>query len=64
MRKIQSSEPNLFDMIEKEEAKEDPKRCTHRREKRSLTVWPGETCERLTMTCEFCGRYRGRFPNE
>jgi hypothetical protein len=42
----------------------DPATCRHRDERRSVTTWPGEDFERLTMTCEACGRVRGRYPGE
>lgn len=56
---------DLFDLIEKEELKEDPnKKCSHSRMKYSETIWPGENFERLTMTCVLCGYVRGRYPKE
>jgi hypothetical protein len=46
--------------------RKSPTDCTH--PKKSLegteTVWPGETCRRMTMTCRDCGWYRGRYPRE
>jgi Zn ribbon nucleic-acid-binding protein len=47
-----------------EEPKRDPETCPHKKEAPSLTVWPGETVERMTMTCLECGRYRPRYPGE
>jgi len=51
-------------MIEEQERAEGPKLseddCKHRREDKTLTIWPGETWERLTWTCMDCGRIRGR----
>jgi hypothetical protein len=41
-----------------------PEQCTHLFEEPTVTVWPGETCERLTMTCAACDRVRGRYPGE
>lgn len=61
-KKPAQDEFNLFDVIEKEEAKDKPESCSHRREIPTLTVWEGETCQRMTWTCEFCGRIRGRMP--
>lgn len=55
---------DLFDMVEKEDVKTNPEVCSHKRERHSLTVWPKENFERLTMTCEICGRIRGRYPRE
>jgi hypothetical protein len=56
---------DLFDAIEQEELKENPEaQCSHRREKFSLTQWPGENFTRFTMTCIICGRVRGRYPKE
>lgn len=52
--------PNLFDVIEQEEIKNDPSKCTHPRELKTETVWPGETFKRMTWTCQLCGRIRGR----
>jgi hypothetical protein len=63
-RIIPTSAPNLLDIIEEEEIKEHIEDCPHRRMKRTLTIWPGETFERMTMTCELCGKVRGRYPNE
>ena len=34
--------------------------CDHRSESKTLTVWPGETWERMTWTCNDCGHVRGR----
>jgi hypothetical protein len=51
----------LFDILEIEEDREKgEEKCPHRHEKKTLTVWPGETFERCTWTCEACGRIRGR----
>lgn len=56
---------SLFDVLETETVKvEGAAACRHGRERRSETVWKGESCVRLTMTCETCGRIRGRFPGE
>jgi hypothetical protein len=63
-KRLESPEWNLFDVIEKEEILEHLRICTHQHERRSLTVWPGQTCERMTMTCETCGQVRGRYPGE
>lgn len=51
---------NLFDLIDREEAKENPDKCEHRQERKTITIWPGENFERMTWTCEACGRIRGR----
>lgn len=51
---------NLFDIIEREEAKERPDDCQHKVEEKTVTVWPGEDFERMTWTCNACGRIRGR----
>ena len=52
---------DLLDIIEIEEAKEDPKLCKHTHEKKTFTIWPGfPDDERMTWTCEACGRIRGR----
>lgn len=59
-----ASAPSLFDVIAREEAREHPEECRHARERRTETQWPEETFKRLTMTCEHCGRIRGRFPGE
>lgn len=64
MKKKPLEELNLFDMIDKEDIKTDLSKCHHRVTRHSETVWPGETCIRLTMTCELCGKVRGRYPNE
>jgi hypothetical protein len=53
-------QPFLFE----EPPKKDPGTCPHKREVPSFTVWPGEAVERMTMTCEDCGRYRPRWPKE
>lgn len=55
---------NLFDILDAEKVKTGEAECRHPRVKRTTTVWPGETFERLTMTCEDCGRVRGRYPGE
>lgn len=34
--------------------------CPHLRWAPTVTVWPGESCERLTRTCVECGEVRGR----
>lgn len=33
--------------------------CQHEEDK-ILTIWEGESFERLTWTCKWCGRIRGR----
>lgn len=58
--KPKTTTPSLFDIIEKEEAREHPETCPHETEKKTYTIWPGETFERMTWTCERCGRVRGR----
>ena len=59
------SEPqNLFDLLDVEDAKAIPTACPHRFEAPTVTIWPNETTERLTMTCVACGRVRGRYPRE
>ena len=62
MAKHSNEELNLFDMIEKEEIKEHPENCNHRRERKTWTIWLNENFERATWTCDFCGRIRGRCP--
>ena len=54
--------PNdLFDMIERSKEEERPiEECRHLEEDKTLTVWPGETEERMTYTCRRCGHIRGR----
>lgn len=56
----------MFDFLaaDVEERKEKGQACAHQRESRTLTVWPGENFERMTMTCDDCGHIRGRYPNE
>jgi hypothetical protein len=56
----------LFDdqRAELEPTHRDPARCEHQREAPTVTVWPGERVERLTMLCCACGRVRGRYPGE
>ena len=51
---------NLFDLIEIEEAKEDPDNCQHTHEEKTFTVWPHLPDERMTFTCKACGKVRGR----
>lgn len=57
---------SLFEVIEIQEGKEDPKNCKHFHEEKSLTIWPGyeHKGKCLTMTCKGCGRVRGRYPFE
>lgn len=55
---------DLFDLLEQEDVKTNPEVCSHRVERYSETVWPGELKVRFTMTCELCGRVRGRYPKE
>lgn len=57
-------ERSLFDLLDEEDARSNPQQCEHRQERRSVTVWPGEVKERLTMTCTLCERVRGRYPGE
>lgn len=58
-KKLAPPGPSLFDLFEPME-KTDPAKCKHRHERKTFTVWPGETWDRLTWTCEDCGRIRGR----
>lgn len=64
VNKKANSGPSLFDVIEREEAKDEAKKgeCSHKFEKPTLTIWPGENFERMTWTCEMCGRITGRMP--
>jgi hypothetical protein len=56
---------DLFDLLEQEERKENPEaQCSHRREKFTETLWPGHPGVRFTVTCQICGRVRGRYPKE
>lgn len=55
---------DLLDIIEDAERKDAGHPCLHKVMEPTVTVWPGETCERLTMTCSSCGFVRGRFPKE
>jgi hypothetical protein len=67
MAKKPSHGPSLFDVIDEQVARETVAEtgvCTHERESPTETVWPGETCTRLTMTCDICQRVRGRYPGE
>ena len=66
---------NLFDSLGPEEAVQVPEwkgevrirrwfaftpdQCQHRRKRKTLTVWPGETEERVTATCDDCGLVQG-----
>jgi hypothetical protein len=60
-----SKQPSLFDGLEEEpKPKMDETLCLHLKELRTETVWPGEQKQRLTMTCDSCGRLRGRYPGE
>lgn len=67
MAKRSPQGPSLFDVIDEQVARETMQEtgvCTHQRESPSETIWPGETWVRLTMTCDICGRVRGRYPGE
>lgn len=57
--------PSLFDVLDAVEASEpkplkDPAKCSHKKERKTFTVWPGESFDRMTWTCDDCGRIRGR----
>lgn len=56
--------PSFFDIIEAEDIKANPESCVHPRNKldKTITVWPGETCQRFTWTCQLCGKVWGRCP--
>lgn len=71
---MKRQQASLFDILEVEEAKLLPE-CPHprwghchplrleggeHREQKTETQWPGEAFNRLTWTCEACGRIRGR----
>jgi hypothetical protein len=56
---------NLFDLIDDADAAERPKvpqkDCKHPREEKTFTTWPEfPNDERMTWTCESCGKIRGR----
>jgi len=61
-RQVQTLGPSLFDIIEEQEVKEKPEECRHTNRKDTVTVWAGETWERLTETCVLCGWVIGRYP--
>lgn len=58
--KARQEGPSLFDVIEIEEAKEDPKSCQHRHEEKTDTDWGKPYGLRMTWTCLACGHVRGR----
>ncbi len=68
MAKPRLTQPTLFSMEMPEPSmtaiKLDPAMCPHLIHLQSVTIWPGEDFERLTMTCQSCGRVRGRYPKE
>ena len=35
-------------------------RLTAHQMRATITIWPGETCQRNTWTCDRCGEIRGR----
>lgn len=57
-----TKQPTFFDALEIEEDRE-AETCPHRHEHKTFTVWSGEHFDRLTWTCDACGRVRGRVDN-
>jgi len=53
-------QPSLFDVIERDEMREHPERCIHRTEQKTDTDWGPPYGVRMTLTCDACGRIRGR----
>lgn len=51
---------DLFDLIEKDIAQENPANCKHVKEEPTETDWGPPYGVRMTWTCKACGRVRGR----